>query len=155
MCEAGTTQTAMGAKVKPCRPARHKVKPDSPQLAVIAAAMAAGPHGAGVREHPFHPARKWRFDLAWPALMVAFECEGGVWGRGRHTSGAGYSADCEKYSVAAVLGWRVIRATTKQIAEGVAAGWLAAALDVAAGGPVPAGFGERPRTIRAPRRRTR
>jgi hypothetical protein len=150
----------MGAKeVKPCRPRRprrpRKPTPDSPQLAILAALVAAGPWGAGEREHQFHPARKWRFDLAWPALMVAFECEGGVWGRGRHTSGAGYSADCEKYSIAAALGWTVIRATTQQIRQGAALDWLTAALMVAMGGPVPAGFGERPRTIQAPRRKAR
>jgi hypothetical protein len=76
--------------------------------------------------------------------MVAFECEGGAWmgRRGRHTSGKGFTDDCEKYSVAAVLGWRVIRATVPQIRSGQAAEWLAAALDVAAGGSVPAGFGQ-------------
>src|SRR5688572_430123 len=91
---------------------------DSPQLAVLAALAATWPTGPGIREYRFHPSRRWRFDLAWPALMVAFECEGGAWmgGRGRHTTGAGFSADCEKYSVAASMGWCVIRATTQQIA---------------------------------------
>jgi hypothetical protein len=102
--------------------------------------------GQGIREFQFHAGRRWRFDLAYPASMVAFEVEGGVWTGGRHTRGAGYSADCEKYSVAAALGWRVIRATTKQIRSGEAAGWLAGALMIAAGGvlAIPAGFGELP-----------
>jgi hypothetical protein len=32
-----------------------------------------------VREHRFHPVRKWRFDLAWPELLLAIEVDGGVW----------------------------------------------------------------------------
>jgi hypothetical protein len=141
----------MGAQVKACRlPRRPRVQKDSPQLAALALVLAAGPHGPGKPEHVFCPGRRWRFDLAWPARMVAFECEGGAWmgRRGRHTSGKGFTDDCEKYSVAAVLGWRVIRATVPQIRSGQAAGWLSAALDVAAGGQVPAGFG---RLARRPR----
>lgn len=60
-------------------------------------------------EYKFHHARKWRFDFAWPAQLVAVEIEGGVWSRGRHTRGAGYIADAIKYNEAALAGWRVIR----------------------------------------------
>lgn len=64
-----------------------------------------------VREHQF-AGRKWRFDIAWPELMVAVELEGGHWtGNSRHTRGSGFAADCEKYSTAAALGWRVLRFT--------------------------------------------
>jgi very-short-patch-repair endonuclease len=66
-----------------------------------------------VREHRFHPRRRWRFDFAWPALRVALEVEGATWAGGRHTRGKGYESDCEKYSEAAILGWTVIRATGK------------------------------------------
>jgi hypothetical protein len=62
-----------------------------------------------VREYEFHPDRKWRFDFAWPDRKVAAECEGATWSRGRHTRGAGFQADCEKYNAAAVMGWRVLR----------------------------------------------
>lgn len=68
-----------------------------------------------VREYIFHPARKWRFDFAWPDKKLAVECEGAVWSRGRHTRGKGFIADCEKYNAAALLGWRVLRYTTNQI----------------------------------------
>lgn len=79
--------------------------------------------------------RRWRFDLAWPGpgYRIAFEQEGAVFGRvvedkdgqkhrlgGRHNSGAGMQADCEKYSRAAILGWCVIRATTTMIRDGQA-----------------------------------
>lgn len=68
-----------------------------------------------VREYRFHPVRKWRFDLCYPDLMVAIECEGGIWTGGRHTRGSGFEQDCIKYSEATVLGWKVIRATAGMI----------------------------------------
>ena len=63
------------------------------------------------REHRFHPKRRWRFDFAWPDVMLAVEVEGGTWSKGRHTRGRGFAADCEKYNEAALLGWRVLRFT--------------------------------------------
>ncbi len=75
--------------------------------------------------------RKWAFDLAWPALLVAFEREGGTWTGGRHIRGKGYERDCEKYSEAAIRGWVVIRATTDMIADGRALALLERALRVA------------------------
>ena len=70
------------------------------------------------REFKFHPVRKWRFDFAFPRLKIAIECEGGHWTGGRHTTGTGFEDDCEKYLEAAVLGWRVIRVTGKQVDRG-------------------------------------
>lgn len=70
------------------------------------------PHyDAPVQEYQFHPTRKWRFDYAFPPYKVAVEIEGGVWIRGRHTRGKGYTEDIKKYNAAVVLGWRVIRMT--------------------------------------------
>jgi very-short-patch-repair endonuclease len=63
------------------------------------------------REWRFHPRRRWRFDFAWPERMVAVECEGGIWSQGRHVRGRGFEADCEKYSTAAAMGWKVLRVT--------------------------------------------
>lgn len=60
-------------------------------------------------------ARRWRFDWAWPEHKIAVEVEGGVWTGGRHTSGAGFVADMEKYNTAAVLGWRVLRVQPKTL----------------------------------------
>ena len=64
--------------------------------------------------------RRWRFDYAWPEKKVALEIEGGTWASGRHTRGVGYRNDCIKYNRAAVLGWRVIRATTDMMRDGSA-----------------------------------
>ena len=82
------------------------------------------------REYRFAPPRRWRFDMAWPDKMVAVECEGGVWTRGRHTRGAGFIADCEKYNRAALDGWCVLRFTSEHIHRGDAVTLVAHALGV-------------------------
>lgn len=73
-------------------------------------------------EWKYHPARKWAFDWAWPALKVAAEREGGTWkdGGGRHNRAAGFREDAVKYDEAAILGWLVIRFTSDMEASGVA-----------------------------------
>ena len=72
------------------------------------------------REVRFHLTRKWRFDFAYPQWKIGIECEGGTWVKGRHTSGKGYRADCEKYNYANMLGWRVLRFTKGMIDSGEA-----------------------------------
>ena len=99
------------------------------ELKLIIAAVAQRGYGVAEPEHRFHAARRWRFDLAWPALLVAFEREGATWQGGRHTSGKGYRDDCEKYNEAAIAGWLVIRATVDQIQSGAALVWLLDALE--------------------------
>lgn len=76
------------------------------------------------REHKFHPTRKWRFDFAWIELKLALEVEGGLYGKSRHTSITGYTNDCEKYSFAALLGWRVLRCTVIHLKNGELRTWL-------------------------------
>lgn len=73
-----------------------------------------------VRELQFDPARRWRFDFAWPELSVAVEVEGATWSAGRHTRGSGFEADCRKYAEAAIRGWMVIRVTTDMVESGEA-----------------------------------
>jgi very-short-patch-repair endonuclease len=70
---------------------------------------------APVEEYRFHPERKWRFDYAWPTHRVALEVEGGVFSGGRHSRGAGFRADAEKYNQAAALGWRLLRVLPEQL----------------------------------------
>ena len=62
-----------------------------------------------VKEFQFHPTRRWRFDYAIPSHKIALEVEGGVFSKGRHTRGAGFIGDIEKYNEATRLGWRVVR----------------------------------------------
>lgn len=65
---------------------------------------------AYVREHRFHPTRRWKFDFAFPEHRVAVEMEGGIYSKkGGHSSVTGIKRDIEKYTAAAVLGWRVLR----------------------------------------------
>ena len=73
-----------------------------------------------VREFRFHPSRKWRFDFAFVDQMIALEIDGATWTGGRHTRGSGYESDCEKLNEAAVLGWRVFRATRTMVKSGYA-----------------------------------
>ncbi len=80
-----------------------------------------------VREYRFCE-RRFRFDYAWPGEKVALEIEGGIWVRGRHTRPRGYERDCEKYSLAAILGWKVIRATPAMLEDGRALDLVAQAL---------------------------
>ena len=56
-----------------------------------------------VKEHKFHPVRKWRFDYAIVDLKIAVEVDGAVWVGGRHNRAAGYVADMEKLNTAAYL----------------------------------------------------
>jgi very-short-patch-repair endonuclease len=71
-----------------------------------------------VREHQYIPERKWRADFAWPDRMLAVEAEGGSWAGGRHTRGAGFAADCEKYSALTCIGWRIVRVTGPMVSSG-------------------------------------
>lgn len=70
---------------------------------------------APVTELRFAPPRRWRFDFAFPEQGLAVEIEGAVWTNGRHTRGAGYAADCEKYNAAVLAGWRILRFTSDQL----------------------------------------
>jgi hypothetical protein len=84
------------------------------------------------REHRFCDHRGWRFDFAWPDRMLALEVEGGIWSGGRHTRGAGFEADCEKYNTATISGWRVLRVTSSMITSGVALQMVEQALGIKA-----------------------
>lgn len=79
-----------------------------------------------IAEHRFHPVRRWQFDWAFVAEKLAVEQEGGVFMQagGRHTRGAGFRADTEKYAEALILGWRVLRVLPEQIASGEALNWV-------------------------------
>ena len=79
---------------------------------------------APVREHRFHPVRRWRFDYAWPEQRVALEVDGGVWTGGRHTRGAGFIKDMEKLNAATVAGWRVVRVVPSKLCASATVGML-------------------------------
>lgn len=68
-----------------------------------------------IKEHKFHPTRRWRFDYAIPEYKIALEVEGGVWTQGRHTRPQGFLGDIEKYNTATLMGWRVFRTTPDEL----------------------------------------
>jgi very-short-patch-repair endonuclease len=70
-----------------------------------------------VSEYRFHPERKWRADFAILNKRILIEVEGGIWTGGRHTRGAGFAADMDKYNIATLLGWRLLRFTPSQIKD--------------------------------------
>jgi very-short-patch-repair endonuclease len=69
------------------------------------------------REVKFHVSRRWRADFAHLASRTLIEIEGGIFlpGGGRHSRGAGYAKDAEKYLEAVLAGWTVIRLTERQL----------------------------------------
>ena len=69
------------------------------------------------REYRFAPPRRWRFDFAWPASMVAVELEGMTRAGGRHQRWGGFQKDAEKYNAATKRGWRVLRYTSQDMRE--------------------------------------
>lgn len=84
-------------------------------------ALRAHPFGcrldAPVQQLVFHSSRKWRFDFAWPAYMVAVEVHGGIFVKGGHNRGRGLMNDCEKLRAAAVLGWTVLPVGSVELDE--------------------------------------
>jgi len=68
-------------------------------------------------EYRFLPDRRFRFDFAYPEKRLAIEYEGGIFSYGRHIQGRGYERDCEKYNLAQLAGWRVLRYTTITVQE--------------------------------------
>lgn len=74
------------------------------------------------REFRFHPSRRWRFDFSIDDHYLAVEIDGGQYAHagGRHAG----DPDREKLAEAAILGWRVIRASPKQVRSGQALEWI-------------------------------
>ena len=68
-------------------------------------------------EYKFLPDRKFRFDFAVfdGDNKIAVEFEGGVWTNGGHVRGGGYTSNCEKYNLAVMNGWKVLRYTSEHL----------------------------------------
>ncbi|MGL6121415.1 MAG: hypothetical protein ACRC0V_13040 [Fusobacteriaceae bacterium] len=65
-------------------------------------------------EYKFLKTRKFRFDFAQKELKIAIEIEGGVYTNGRHTRGKGFISDMQKYNLATLNGWQLLRFTPQQ-----------------------------------------
>jgi hypothetical protein len=79
------------------------------------------------REFRFHPSRKWRADFL-VGEYVLVEIEGAVYRQGRHTRGAGFEADIEKYNEATIAGYSLIRGTARHVRNGQLIAWVERAL---------------------------
>jgi hypothetical protein len=66
-----------------------------------------------VTEYKFLIDRRFRFDIAIPENKIAVEFEGGIYSKGRHTRGKGYSNDAKKYNLAVMAGWKLLRFTSE------------------------------------------
>lgn len=64
------------------------------------------------QEYKFSDVRKFRFDWAVPEAKLAFEYEGIFSEKSRHTTATGYAKDTEKYNLAQLEGWTVLRYTS-------------------------------------------
>lgn len=71
-------------------------------------------------EYRFHDVRNWRADFCWPEEKLIVEFEGGVYSGGRHIRGRGFENDCIKYNTATLMGYRVLRFTTRHVNQGTA-----------------------------------
>lgn len=82
------------------------------------------------REVIFAAPRKWRADFAVRCQQkgkhsecgqtILVEVDGGTWAGGRHTTGAGFAADCAKLNEATLLGYRILRVTPAMVDDGSA-----------------------------------
>jgi very-short-patch-repair endonuclease len=84
-----------------------------------------------LREYRFYEERKWRFDFAWPDLLVAVEVDGMV-----HRIKQRFNADIEKHAMALLLGWKVLRVNGTAIRSGDAATWAELLVTKAVGQPL-------------------
>jgi hypothetical protein len=75
-------------------------------------------------ELQFYPGRKFRFDWANRAIMLAIECDGSVWTGGRHSGGIGQIRDMEKGRLAIEEGWSVAHFTPQQVNNGDMITWV-------------------------------
>ena len=62
-------------------------------------------------EYRFDKARRFKFDWANKEKMIAIEYEGLMSEKSGHTTVKGYTSNCDKYNLATILGWRVLRYT--------------------------------------------
>ncbi len=110
-------------------------------MSTVETLMAVQLEQAGIlfdREVRFVPSRRWRADFGvYPTTQhpvpmmrcpLLVEIEGGIGSTSRHITYTGFSKDCEKYAAAAILGYRVIRCTSRQVEDGTCLSWIRAAL---------------------------
>lgn len=68
--------------------------------------------------------RKFKCDLAWPAIRLCVEVDGGELMQGRHSRAAGMASDCEKQNLLVLAGWKTLRFTGGMVRSGAAIAFL-------------------------------
>jgi hypothetical protein len=117
---------ALKTKRVPLTPAKKALKEIFHPVSLLADHLSFLGLPTPVREHRFHPSRRWAFDLAWPDHLLAVEYDGGTYSKGRrsgHTSISGMARDKEKDAEAAILGWSVIRLDARSV-KGKGPDWI-------------------------------
>jgi very-short-patch-repair endonuclease len=74
-----------------------------------------------VRDYQALLPRKFKCDLAYVALKIAIEVDGGerlFSGGGRHNRAAGMESDSEKQNLLVLAGWRCLRFTGSMVKDG-------------------------------------
>lgn len=126
--ERGAAEASFPQRLEDAEVRARKTKLEVENQAFKIAVLRLGV-GPVLREHRFHPTRRWRFDYALTDYKVAIEIEGGIFGRdrqkpcptchqtlkGRHNTIVGMLNDMDKYNTATALGWRVLRFTREQM----------------------------------------
>ena len=84
----------------------------------------------GIEQYRFHPTRRWKFDRAWEEKKLAVEVNGGIYAKGRHSTGKGLEGDYEKMNEAQIMGWKVLQFSGNQIENGYAILSIKRALNV-------------------------
>lgn len=120
---------ALGVKVPPRQRSRLRLKPRRPRVPRVLQHDFADDLAGQCRLYHFppfereyphpDPTRNWRLDLAWPALRLIVEVDGGTrWGRSTHSKGSGYENDRIRDASAARLGWTTLRYTSAMVQDG-------------------------------------
>ena len=68
-----------------------------------------------VKEFQFCKDRKFKSDYYLPQLNLIIECEGGIYTGQAHGSIKGILRDIEKYNLATILGYKVLRYTPDRL----------------------------------------
>lgn len=110
--------------VKTKLPTKVKDKRPTPYEDLLEAQMIKAKILTMVREYKFLTTRRFRFDFADVENKLGVEVDGGVFSGGRHTSGIGFSRDCEKFNLAAIDNWSIIRITTQQVKSEQGIDWI-------------------------------
>lgn len=75
------------------------------------------------------PGRKFRVDFLIDKRIV-FECQGGTFMKGAHSTGTGIARDCEKSAELLLQGYPVLCGTREQITSGQALAWIKRGLEI-------------------------